>query len=146
MHKNSGFTLVELLIVIGIIAILATLMAPNVIGWMPEYRLKGAVIELGAHVQQARLAAIKENQNCTMSFNTAARTYNITCLDNMTVNLADYDPNISLSVNPSPVINFTSRGLTEGGDGTFEVSMTNLGGSTYEIRITRTGAVATEKL
>ena len=75
MRKNSGFTLMELMVVIGIIAVLAALLAPNFIGWMPQYRLKSAVMELGARVQQARLAAIKENQNCTMSFNTGNNTY-----------------------------------------------------------------------
>jgi prepilin-type N-terminal cleavage/methylation domain-containing protein len=145
MRKNSGFTMMELLVVIGIIAILSALLAPNVIGWMPGYRLKSAVMELGARVQQARLAAIKDNQNCTMSFNTANRTYNINCLDNMTVNLADYDPNISFTASPPQVINFTSRGLTDG-VGTFVVSMTSQGAGTYSIRITPTGAVATERL
>jgi len=147
MRKNSGFTLIEMLVVMGIIAILSALLAPNVIGWMPQYRLKNAVMEMGARIQQARLVAIKDNQNCTMSFSTANRTYNITCLDNMTVNLADYGPNVSFSaVSPPQVINFTSRGLTDG-VGTFVVSMTSQGdGSTYSIRITPTGAVATEKM
>jgi len=145
MRKNSGFTLIEMLVVIGIIAILSALLAPNVIGWMPQYRLRSAVMELGARVQQARLAAIKDNQSCTMSFNTANRSYNITCLDNMTVNLVDYDPNISFTASPPQVINFTSRGLTDGA-GTFVVSMTSQGGSTYSVSITPTGAVATEKL
>jgi prepilin-type N-terminal cleavage/methylation domain-containing protein len=147
MRNKSGFTLMELMVVIGIIAVLAALLAPNFIGWMPQYRLKSAVMELGARVQQARLAAIKENQNCTMSFNTGNHTYNITCLDNMTVDLTDYGPNVLFTAVSSPqVINFTSRGLTDG-IGTFVVSMTSQGGGdTYSIRITPTGAVATEKL
>jgi prepilin-type N-terminal cleavage/methylation domain-containing protein len=147
MRKNSGFTLVELLVVIAIIAILAAFLAPNFIGWMPQYRLKSAVMELGSRIQQARLAAIKDNQNCTMSFNTGNDTYNITCLNNMTVDLTDYGPNVSFSAVSAPqVINFTSRGLTDGA-GTFIVSMTSQGGGdTYSIRITPTGAVATQKL
>lgn len=147
MRKISGFTLIELMIVIAIIAIFAAFLTPNVIGWMPEYRLKSAVMEMGSRIQQARLAAIKENQNCTMSFNTSNGTYNITCLDNMTVDLTDYGPNVSFSAVSAPqVINFTSRGLTDG-IGTFVVSMTSQGGGdTYSIRITPTGAVATQKL
>ena len=82
-----------------------------------------------------------------MSFNTGNHTYNITCLDDMTVELADYGSNVTFTaVSPPQVINFTSRGLTDG-IGTFVVSMTSDGGgATYRIRITPTGAVATEKL
>jgi prepilin-type N-terminal cleavage/methylation domain-containing protein len=147
MRKNSGFTLIELMIVIAIIGILGAFLAPNVIGWMPQYRLKNAVMELGSHIQQARLSAIKENQDCTMSFNTGNHTYHVTCLDNITVELADYGSNVAFTtVSPPQVINFTSRGLTDG-VGTFVISMTSLGGGdTYSIRITPTGAVATEKL
>ena len=82
-----------------------------------------------------------------MSFNTGNHSYHITCLENMTVELADYGSHIAFSAVSAPqVINFTSRGLTDG-VGTFIVSMARAGGGdTYSIRITPTGAVATEKL
>ena len=69
MHKNSGFTLVELIIVIAIIAILATIAVPAAInGWLPNYRLKAATRNLYSNLQKARLEAVKRNIDVIVIF------------------------------------------------------------------------------
>jgi len=68
-ERESGFTLAELMTVIAIIAILAGIVAPNLIGWLPNYRLRSAARDVYSNFQKAKLTAIKEHCNCTVTFN-----------------------------------------------------------------------------
>lgn len=61
MRKNSGFTIMELAIVIALIGILAAIAVPAFVNWLPNFRLTNAVNHLHAVVQDARLQAVKEN-------------------------------------------------------------------------------------
>jgi prepilin-type N-terminal cleavage/methylation domain-containing protein len=145
MQKRAGFTLLEVIIVIAIVGILATVAIPNFMGWTPRYKLKAAVLELTASLQYARMRAIKQDQNCTVTFNAATGTCNLDCL-NKTVRLSDHAGTIQFSsVTPTATFNFTPRGLTDAGT-ICQVSITDPGVSeTYSIRIMPTGAVDSRK-
>ena len=69
MKKSAGFTLVELMIFIAIVAILSAVAIPNIIGWLSNYRLRSAVNDLLSNMQLAKVTAIKTNSNCTVTFN-----------------------------------------------------------------------------
>ena len=75
MHKNSGFTLIEILTVIAIIAVVSSIVLPNVIAWLPRYRLNSGAEDIQSTLQLARLGAIKENADATVTFNTANHTF-----------------------------------------------------------------------
>ncbi len=75
VRKNSGFTLLELMMVIGIMAVLATIAIPNFIGWLPKYRLESAARKIFTIVQQAKFRAVKENANVVVTFDPAKDSY-----------------------------------------------------------------------
>jgi prepilin-type N-terminal cleavage/methylation domain-containing protein len=81
MRKNSGFTLMELMTTIAIIAILASVAIPNMIAWLPDYRLRSGAAEMLSALQWARLTAIKENANVVVRFDPGSDEYLI-YLDN----------------------------------------------------------------
>ena len=68
MRKNSGFTLIELMVVIGIVGLLAAITVPNLISWLPKYRVGSAARNVISAVEFARLQAVRENSPVDVNF------------------------------------------------------------------------------
>lgn len=71
-QKKDGFTLLELLVVIGIIAIGAAAAVPSFIETVKEYRLRSATRQVFSTLQQAKMMAIKEHVDVLVDRPTAS--------------------------------------------------------------------------
>ncbi len=67
MNKR-GVTLLELIIVMVIIAIGATLLAPNIGAWIPNYRLRGATRDVVSTLRTAQMKAVFVNTDYRVRF------------------------------------------------------------------------------
>ncbi len=66
--RQGGFSLVELLIVMGLIVILAAVTVPLFLTNIPKYRLRGAARMVVSDFQRAKLEAVKRNCNVEIRF------------------------------------------------------------------------------
>ena len=131
MQKRSGFTLIELAVVIVLLAILAGVGIPNFLSWLPKYRLKIAARDLYSNLQLAKMSAIKANKDCRVNYYTNPDRYEVDLL-NKTIKLSDYKSGITFC-GPNnqkfavPTITFNSRGTGNSG----YAYLTNSGKTAY---------------
>jgi prepilin-type N-terminal cleavage/methylation domain-containing protein len=66
---QSGFTLVDLMVVIAVIGILLAIAVPNFLSWQPNMRLRSAARDIFSVMSRAKIEAIKRHANVTIRFN-----------------------------------------------------------------------------
>jgi general secretion pathway protein H len=66
--NKKGVTLVELIVVLAIIAILAGLIAPNIGGWLPRYRLRSATRDIASTLRTAQMKAVSNRMEYQVDF------------------------------------------------------------------------------
>jgi len=118
-NRDSGFTMIELIVVIACIAVLTAVAVPSVSAWLPRYRLQSAANEVLSDMQFARMAAIKNSQDCEMNFTASSNQYTVSSVSK-TVVLGDYGNGVKFEgpggeTFTSATITFNSRGMSDGG-------------------------------
>jgi len=78
---SKGFSLIEMLVVISILAIAAAAAIPNLIAWRSGMQLRAAVNELRNDLEFSKTRAVKENATVTVNFVPAAGQYSMTYPD-----------------------------------------------------------------
>lgn len=75
--NKTGFTLLELMIVVAVLGIVSAIAAPNYTNYMAERRLKGAARMVMSHLMAARQNAVSKNHEFKVFFNNDQRTFTI---------------------------------------------------------------------
>jgi len=68
MRNNKGFTIIELMTVIGILSILAAIAIPGFIGWRSNAQLGSAARNVYSTFQKAKMESVRRNENCGVEF------------------------------------------------------------------------------
>ncbi len=74
---NSGFSLIEIMVTIAIVAIVGMIAIPNMISWRGERQLRGAANNLLGDFQLARMQAIRESETVALRFNVGGGAYSV---------------------------------------------------------------------
>jgi len=153
MKKNAdskGFTLIEMMIVIAIMAILAGIAAPNFQTYMAQRRLNGAARQVMTDLMAARSKAVNLNQKVKVFFKSdqeKVHEYEIWNdadgngdVDAGEATVRDIHPDyhdVTFSASADPV--FLPRGTVLPGSNC-KITLTNSSGSKY-VKVASTGRV-----
>ena len=66
--RESGFTVVELVVVIAIIVLLAAVSVPTATIWLPNYYLRNAAMDIYSNMQYAKTEAVRLNSPYALVF------------------------------------------------------------------------------
>jgi prepilin-type N-terminal cleavage/methylation domain-containing protein len=146
MRNKEGFSLLELMIVIAIIAILSAIVTPNILAWYRAQGLRSAVVELQSDLQMAKMSAIKQNNDCSLIIDTGAGSYNIDCTGK-TVSLGTYPGGVVFGspdgTATAGVLTFSSRGLCSPFGSVYLTNQDN--SAYYRTMVLISGGVVTSK-
>jgi type IV fimbrial biogenesis protein FimT len=157
MKKNAGFTLVELMVALAVVAIVASFGIPSYTHYLAAKGPSDAADQLFGDLNRIKHLAIKTRQNATITFNAAARTYQATLTDPATGAVTNYPPvNLNMfrggvQIVPDPAgggvnsvgqIGYTFRGTCPVGS-SGPIHFTNNGNSSFfRVRTTLAGGVS----
>ena len=146
MQKRSGFTLIQLTIVIALLAIFTAVGVPNFLNWLPKYRLRCAARDLYSNLQLAKMSAIKVNKDCRVNYYKNPDRYTVDLL-NKTIRLSEYKSGITFcgpnnQTFTAAAITFNSRGTGNSG----YAYLTNSGKTAfYRVGPLTSGAIKLQK-
>lgn len=162
IKRNSGFTLMEMMMVVAIITISAAVTGFSLKSMLPDLRLSQAARDLKSDLNMARLRAVRENKFVWIVFHDEAPPYYDIFIDNgdekysdeemeeeILIKTVDLPRGISLdtaSFMPGGTNKtcFNSRGLADTRNGT--ASLVNEKEVQQAVHVAKTGRVTIEKI
>ena len=134
IFNKTGFTLIEMMIVMAIMGILSAIAAPNFMNYMAERRLNGAARMVMSDLMAARQKAVSTNQQVKVSF-VSNHAYEIWNDANNDQTVADHEGD-DLAKNIYPDYYDVTISAS---DPIFTPMGTSTNGTTVTLRSTRTG-------
>lgn len=112
--RSGGFTLVELLVVVGIAAVLAAIALPNALGITESGKLQAATSMLAGKLNEARMSALKRNRSVWLQVDASAGRVQIRAAagggGSEDIGAPGLLPSGVGFVDPAPTITFDSMG------------------------------------
>lgn len=144
-HNQCGFTLVEMMIVVGIISVVSVLGVPNYTSWNARHQLRQASTEIQNQLSFARVSAMSRNSVVSVNVSASSGKVVLSATDasGITVVQPVALPGSVIGVDPQPAgVAFSPLGIrTGGGTGNQLIVISNSHGVKYSVVVTPRGTV-----
>ena len=145
-HREGGFTLIEVMIVVAIIGLTSALAVPSYTDWHAKYQLRQAATEIQTLLSIARISAMSRNSVVTVNVALGGGKVQIAGTDASgasVVSLTQMMDSVT-GLNPAPTtVAFSPLGIRSGGGaGNQQISISNNRGLSYSVRVTPRGKVS----
>jgi type IV fimbrial biogenesis protein FimT len=137
----SGFTLMELIIGIAIVAVIVSAAMPTMLDWMRQRGVRDAADQLAMDLQRAKLLAIKHNTNCTITINSPGPDQYTISIINEVVDLRRFAGAVKFTNSPDPSatwVTFTPHSVCQD-FGSFFLSDQN---RRFRVRVSAAGGIS----
>lgn len=102
--RNSGFTLIELMVTIAVLAIIVGIAAPSISTQLANQRVKSTTATLANALKEAKAESIIRRQNVTLSYNNTSTPKMITVTTPDSKTIANYSYNVKSTIKPDTAI------------------------------------------
>jgi prepilin-type N-terminal cleavage/methylation domain-containing protein len=136
-RDKPGFTVLELIVTLGILGTLFAIAIPSFQSWLPTLRLTAAARQVAMELQQARMKAVNQNTTFQVQFDAGSYAFAVqkcapTCNDTGYVFLPD-----GITVTTAATPQFLPRGTANAAS---TITLTN-GTSTVQVQVLAVGRV-----
>lgn len=144
-YNQRGFTLVEMMIVVGVISVISVLGVPNYISWNARHQLRQASAEIQNQLVFARVSAMSRNSVVSVSVSGSSGKVVLSATDASGASVVQPValPGGVIGVEPEPVgVTFLPLGIRSGGGtGNQLIVIKNNQGLSYSVIVTPRGTV-----
>lgn len=144
-HNQRGFTLVEMMIVVGIISLVSMLGLPNYISWNARHQLRQASTEIQNQLALARVSAMSRNSLVSVNVSASSGKVMLSATDASGASVVQPValPGSVVVVTPEPAgVAFSPLGIRSGGGtGNQLIVISNSHGLSYSVLVTPRGTV-----
>ncbi|MDH5253937.1 MAG: GspH/FimT family pseudopilin [Nitrospira sp.] len=142
--RESGFTLVELMVAIAIIGLMVAIAIPNYTEWQMRSRLRQATEEVASQLMLARMKAMNQNRSVDVTIQDTGSYTRVSAVVSTTgVSVLDKNTDSYVFVVGNPItVSFSSMGFrTSAGTGIQTIGLCNTAKLQYSVSIIPAGKV-----
>ena len=141
-HRESGFTLIEVMIVCAIIGIASALAIPSYTQWKADHDLREAVSEFSSDLNLARVVAMNRNRQATVTIQLTGGLINVSGIAAGAPIFSAQNLNQSVTGLPGGTTNvaFSSMGLSKAAANQV-IQIVNARGLVYSVSVMPSGKV-----